>query len=75
MKCFVWIFRPLPERFKYSCLFSNRSLFGKLWSDKNYLLGSDGNCQSFPATGASSFNDQPAVFTGHPDEKTMGPFT
>ncbi len=38
------------------------------------LLGGNGDGQPLPALGTPSFDDEPAVFGGHPDEKTVGSF-
>jgi len=39
------------------------------------LLGSDGNRQSLAPFGAPSLDDEPAVFSGHADQKAMGSFS
>jgi len=48
---------------------------GKTLERHGGLFGGYGNSQSLSALGAPSLNNKPAVLAGHPDKKSMGPFT
>lgn len=39
------------------------------------LLSGDGNREPFPTLGAPSLDDEPAVFGGHADQKTVSSFS